>query len=162
MREDPKSGFPRSSLGSYYEGKGELDRALEEYQASVKIDPDHGVGHYRIGLTLSKKEDWKGASDAFDAALAGDPDDVATLDAAAAVRERQGDARGAMLFLERALVHVPDRGDLWVRLATQYDQLGRLEDAVAALWEARAFRAPASVVGPQLRSLYERLAHQER
>lgn len=162
VQVDPDSGFPRSSLGAYYERKGDLDRALAEYRASVKIEPGHVTGHYRIGLLLAKREDFRGAGAAFDAALASDPDDVATLVAASDAHERGGEAKAAMLLLERALVHVPDRGDHWLKLAGLYEVQGRLEDAVAALWEARATKAPAATVGPKLKALYEKLAAQER
>jgi tetratricopeptide (TPR) repeat protein len=67
-----------------------------------------------------------------------------------------------MLQLERALVDVKDRAALYVRLARLYESQGRLEDAVAALWEARAIEPSNAEVGPRLKALYERLALRER
>jgi cytochrome c-type biogenesis protein CcmH/NrfG len=67
-----------------------------------------------------------------------------------------------MLLLERALVHVQDRPALWIRLARLYESQGRLEDAVASLWEARAIEPANAEVGPRLKALYEKLSAKER
>lgn len=159
---DPDSGFPRSSLAAWHERKGDLDTALREYQASVKIEPSHATGHGGIARILSGRADWDGAIQAYDRALAADPDDVAILVGSAEARRKNADFTTAALHLERALVHVPGRADLWLRLAALYEILGRLEDAVAALWEARAISPKAEPTGPRLRALYEKLAEKER
>ena len=67
-----------------------------------------------------------------------------------------------MLLLERALIYIKDRSALWVRLAKLYESQGRLEDAVASLWEARAIDPENADLRPRLRSLYEKLAAKER
>ena len=72
-----------------------------------------------------------------------------------------GDLAPATLHLERALVLVRDRADLWLRLANLYERLDRPEDAVAALWEARAREPSNPEVGPRLKRLYARLAEKE-
>jgi tetratricopeptide (TPR) repeat protein len=158
-RSDPDSGFPRSSLGSYHERKGDLARAEAEYRASVALEPAHVAGHHRLGLLLARRGDLEGAVAEFDAALDSHPDDLATLLASSEARERKGDSRGALLHLERALERARDRADLWVRLAALYEAEGRLEDAMAALWEARAVGAD---VKQRLASLHSRLAGRER
>jgi len=40
---DRHSAFPQSSLGAYYERKGNADRAMEAYKASVAIEPGHAT-----------------------------------------------------------------------------------------------------------------------
>ena len=49
-----------------------------------------------------------------------------------------------------------------MRLAALYESLGRLEDAVAALWKARSIDPRTKPIGPRLRALYEKLAEKER
>ena len=66
------------------------------------------------------------------------------------------------MLLERALVFVKTRPELWIRLARLYESQGRLEDAVASLWEARGIDPKNSTIGPQLKSLYNKLSAQER
>jgi len=159
---DRDSGFPRSARGAYYERKGDFDRALEAYRESVKVEPGHGPGHGGIARILLGRGDLDGARLEFDRALAADGDDVSLLLGAAEVREKQQDAKGATLLLERALVHVRDRAALWLRLAALYEAQGRLEDAIAALWEARGVDPANAAVGPRLKTLYGRLADTEK
>ncbi len=160
-RADPHSGFPRSSLAAWHERRGETELALAEYRASVAVEPAHATGHGGVARILDRQGDLEGAAAAWARALESDPDDVASLAGASATLERKGDAPAAMLRLERALVHVPDRADLWLRLGALYEALGRLEDAVAALWQARA-ADPSSPVGPRLKALYGKLEARER
>jgi len=160
-KADPDSGFPRSSLAAWHERKGDVERAMAEYRASVAIEPGHAAGHGGIARLLIGQQNLDAAAAAYDLALAAEPDDVAALVGSSEVRERKGDAKIAALHLERALVHARGRADLWARLAALYESLDRLEDAVAALWEARAID-PKSPVGPRLRALYEKLAARER
>jgi tetratricopeptide (TPR) repeat protein len=159
---DSHSGFPKSSLGAYFERKGDFDRAMEAYRASVAVEPGHAAGHAGIARLLSRKLALPEAVGEYDKALAADGDDVATLLASSDVHERLGDVKGAMLHLERALVHVKDRAPLWIRLAGYYENQHRLEDAVAALWEARGVDSANPAIGPRLKSLYEKLAAQQR
>jgi hypothetical protein len=49
-----------------------------------------------------------------------------------------------------------------VRLAEHHEKLGRLENAVAALWEARAIDPSTAPVESRLKSLYARLAEGTR
>jgi len=162
VQADPDSGFPRSSLGAYYERKGDLDRALAEYRKSVAIEPEHITGHYRLGKLLQESGKLDEALAEFEAALAVDPDDVASLLASAGAREAGGDEKGASLYLERALVFVPRRGDLWLWISRLYEAQDRLEDAVSALWRARAILPEDSTIRPRLASLYARLLEAER
>jgi tetratricopeptide (TPR) repeat protein len=159
---DKHSAFPSSSLGAYYERRGDLDRAMEAYKASVAVEPDHAPGHCGIARILSKRGAFEDAAAEYELALASDGSDIAVLLAASEAREKTGEIKAAMLLLERALIHVKDRPALWIRLARYYEVQERLEDAVAALWEARGLD-PANVdVGPRLKALYAKLGAKER
>lgn len=159
---DRHSGFPQSSLGAYYERKGDLDRALEAYKASVKIEPDHAPGHAGIARILTKRGAFQDAAAEYDLALASDGSDVAVLIAASEAREKLGEIKEAMLLLERALIYVKDKPALWIRLSRYYEAQERFEDAVAALWEARAVEPANPDVGPRIKALYLKLAAKER
>jgi tetratricopeptide (TPR) repeat protein len=159
---DPNSGFPKSSLGAYFERKGDLDVALRSYRESIAREPGHASGHAGVARILLRRGEMAGALSEFDLALAADPDDVAVLLASSEAREMAGDRVTAILHLERALVHIKHRAALWTRLADLYTQEGRLEDAVAALWEARGADRADAGVGPRLKILYSKLAEREK
>lgn len=158
---DPHSAFPRSSLGAYFEKKGDPGKAMEAYRASVAVEPGHPAGHAGIARLLARQGAVQDAVAEYDKALAADNTDVATLLASSEAREKVGDLKTATLHLERALTHVKGRASLWIRLSALYEGQQRYEDAVAALWEARA-ADPSAAVAARLKSLYEKLAAQER
>jgi tetratricopeptide (TPR) repeat protein len=158
---DPHSGFPKSAAGTYYERKGDLEVALRAYRDSVALEPGHAAGHAGIARILLRRDETDGAIAELDLALGAEPDDVSVLLLSAEAREKKGDAKGATLHLERALVHVRDRAALWIRLADLYEHQGRLEDAVASLWEARGVDRSNPDVGPRLKRLYAKLASRE-
>lgn len=159
---DPHSAFPKTSLGAWYERKGDLDKAMEAYRAAVVIESGSAAGHAGIARILTKRGGDQDAAAEYGKALEADGDDVATLIGASEAREKIGEIKAAMLLLERALVNVSDRPDLWIRLAGHYEVQDRLEDAVAALWEARGLDPKNSVVGVRLKALYTKLAARER
>jgi tetratricopeptide (TPR) repeat protein len=157
---DPHSAFPKESLGAFFERKGDFERSLEAYRAAVAIEAGSAPGHAGIARILARRGAFQDAVAEYDKALKASGDDVATLIAAAEAREKVGDLKPAMLLLERALVK--DRPALWVRLSGLYESQGRLEDAVASLWEARAIDPSNAEVGPRLKTLYEKLSAKER
>lgn len=159
---DRDSGFPRSAMGAYYERKGDLDPALRAYRESVAVEPGHSAGHAGIARILARRGENAAALEELERALGAEPDDVALLLASSEAREKKGDLKGATLHLERVLVHVKHRAPLWIRLADLYTAQGRLEDAVAALWQARGAEATNSEVSPRLKALYGKLAESER
>jgi tetratricopeptide (TPR) repeat protein len=159
---DRHSGFPSSSLGAFHERRGDLDRAMEAYKASVAVEPDHAPGHAGIARILAKRGSFQDAAAEYELALATDGSDIAVLLAASEAREQLGEIKAATMLLERAMIYVKTRAALWIRLARYYEIQDRPEDAVAALWEARGLE-PANVdVGPRLKALYTKLAAKER
>ncbi len=128
----------------------------------MSVEASSAAAHAGIARILSKGGAVRDAVAEYDLALGADSDDVATLIAGSEAHEKVGDLKAAMLLLERALVHVKDRPALWVRLARLYESQGRLEDAVASLWEARAIEPANAESGPRLKALYEKLAARER
>lgn len=157
---DPDAGFPRSALARHWEKK-DPDKALAEYRESVRIEPGHAPGHAGIARLLASRGDLEGAGAEYAKALAADGDDVASLIGSSEIREKTGDARGAMLHLERALVHVNGRADLWLRLAGLYEKQDRLEDAVSALWQVRSIEPAHAAAASRLKALYARLASRD-
>jgi tetratricopeptide (TPR) repeat protein len=159
---DRHSSFPKESLGAWYERKGDLGRALAAYRDAAEIEPKSAAAHAGIGRVLARNGAFPDAAAAYDQAVAANGEDIATLIAASEAHEKVGDLKKALLLLERALVFVKTRPELWIRLSRLYELQGRLEDAVASLWEARGIDPKNAAVGPRLKSLYEKLSAQER
>ena len=49
------------------------DAALESAQQAVQMAGDLAEAHYQLGLVLAKRQDWRGAAEAFDRAVRAEP-----------------------------------------------------------------------------------------
>lgn len=159
---DRDSSFPKESLGAYYERKGELDAALKAYHDALDLEPTSAAGHAGLARIYTHRGAFQDAVTEYDKALETHGSDVATLIAASEAHEKVGDLIPATELLERALVNLKDRPAPWIRLAHLYECQNRLEDAVAALWEARAIDPANPEVGPRLKPLYQKLYSKEK
>ena len=83
------------------------------------------------------KGDLEAAVEAYEQALATEPEDVPSLVRLGAIRLGQKRPADAARFLERATVARPDFRPAWIGLGRAYRELGRLEDALVAAWEVR-------------------------
>jgi tetratricopeptide (TPR) repeat protein len=56
VRKSPDSAYPHIFLGqALYTDKGDLDRAIEEYQIGLKLKPDNPDAHNKLGIVYLKK-----------------------------------------------------------------------------------------------------------
>ncbi|KGE70828.1 tetratricopeptide repeat protein [Spirochaeta lutea] len=46
----PKSTFVLLNLGQIYYSLGQLDEAIDTYKTALDLDPDLGIGYYRLGV----------------------------------------------------------------------------------------------------------------
>ncbi len=65
--EDRKAEYLKR--GMEYFDQGNYDKARVEFKNVIQIDPKDVEAHYRLGLTLEKLQDWRGAVGQFLAAL---------------------------------------------------------------------------------------------
>jgi protein O-mannosyl-transferase len=50
VKKSPASSFARNNLGNAYKDKGDIDKALNEYQTALKIDPWYRSAHNNLGV----------------------------------------------------------------------------------------------------------------
>jgi tetratricopeptide (TPR) repeat protein len=62
------------NLGSLYEKRGDVERALTEYQQAVKFDPHYGAAWFRIGQIFEQLNQGDDARHAYGKAVAFSPD----------------------------------------------------------------------------------------
>ena len=79
-----------------HQRKGELDRAIQDYDQATKLDPDSAIAYYNRGVAHGAKRDWDRAIQDYDQAIRHNPND------AAAFRNR-GDAHLEKQQFDRAL-----------------------------------------------------------
>jgi CheY-like chemotaxis protein len=88
--------------------QGNLDRAIEEMEAGVRIDAGAFEMHYHLGLLHGRRDDLFAAIRALDRAVALQPKSFAALKNLAVVCQRAGLRRRARDSWERALSAAPD------------------------------------------------------
>lgn len=134
--EQYKAALRRGHLAAL---AGELESALEAYQAAARLVPERALPVASQGTVLHRLDRWADASEAYEAALRIAPDDEATLRARARARDERGLRAGA--------------ADDYERLAFVLDVAGRPTEAAEAARRA-ADLAPSA---PRA-SLADRLA----
>lgn len=54
VEQDPSSAFARYGLAIEYTNQGELEHAVEQFDALLATNPDYVAGYYHAGRTLEK------------------------------------------------------------------------------------------------------------
>jgi tetratricopeptide (TPR) repeat protein len=61
------------ALGNIYVSEGEPNKAIEEYWASIELQPQRAHTHFNLGVLLYEQGDFNAASDQFQQAMEYDP-----------------------------------------------------------------------------------------
>lgn len=56
LSQDPDNAFARYGLAMEYSGRGELDRAIEEFQKLLAAHPDYVAGYFMAAQSLAKAD----------------------------------------------------------------------------------------------------------
>jgi tetratricopeptide (TPR) repeat protein len=54
VEQNPNDNFARYGLAMEYGNSGDLDRAVQEYQALLAVNPNYSAAYYHGGQTLEK------------------------------------------------------------------------------------------------------------
>ena len=111
--------------------EGEIDQALGLIDEAIAQDPDHGPLHYRRGNVLAGARRWEEAGEAYERALAIDPDTWEVYSAMMHVWNRTDRCDEAIARLEDFLSRHPDHARaIYARGFCHYRD-GRTEAAYA-------------------------------
>lgn len=115
-----------------------IDDAIASFEAAAKADPKRGATWSRLGYLYSLKRDKKKAHDALDKALAANPRDYSAIESLADLQLEEGDQKGAIENLRKALNFAPDiaKTELVLRLVVELPKAGRDAEVLPLLEEA--------------------------
>ncbi len=136
IEDNPRDVDARLQLARVYLGMGQTQTALRTLEAAQELAPDDIRVMHLLGLAHLEARDSTTAL--FYLEQAADLDDGFAEDYAAIwsdigrARIAQDDLDGAASAYERALVYVPQAADIVFDLAVVYEQLGRVDEAIAA------------------------------
>lgn len=109
---------------------GDLESAIEEARAAIKLQPDLGKTHLQLGLTLIAKQEWRTATAALKDALKLEPDLAQAHYSLGTIQQSLGNAKAAIQSYRQAIELQPYFPDAHYRAASLLKTSGRMREAV--------------------------------
>jgi tetratricopeptide (TPR) repeat protein len=117
-------------LGGAYSRQGQLDRAVQQFEASLRLNPQFAGAHNDLGAALVRQGKWEQARQHFDAALKIDPDYFPAHRSLGVVLAEHGKVEEALLHDRAALRLRPDDGETHLNLGLALARQGKVDEAV--------------------------------
>ena len=96
--------------GGVYQRKGELDRAIQDYDQALQLDPNDATTFYNRGVAYGSRRQWDQAVQDYDQAVRLEPKFAAALYGRGVAKEQTGDRAGADADIAAARAIDPDIG----------------------------------------------------
>ena len=135
IADNPGDYESRNSLGVHYVQVGRINDALEQFNTSIGLAPDHAVAHYNLGVIAMGSQRLDEAAAHFQLALAARPDYVEAHTNFGVLLQRQGRGAEAIAHYRSALAVKPDNAIARNDLGRSLLALGRADEAVAEFQE---------------------------
>ena len=118
------------AVADLYLEDGQLNDAVAEYRASLRLNPDSAPTHYNLGFALSALGKRDEAVAQFEDAVRLDPDYAQAHNNLGALLQLQGKAGEALAHYQRAVALRPDNADAQANLGQSLSVHGRMNEAV--------------------------------
>lgn len=136
VRTFPASAEDRLKLAQELYRVGDLDAALDECRAALKLQPNNPQGLLQLGIVLMAKQDGHAASTALMEAILIDPELTHAHYALGSVQYGLGNAKAAIHSYRRAIELQPNFPDARYRLALLLKLTNRDQEAAQFMEEA--------------------------
>jgi tetratricopeptide (TPR) repeat protein len=133
VMKSPDSADAHFDLGNEYKSQGQLDKAVIEQQAALRLKPDFSDAHNSLGVAYKSLGQLDKAVAEFQAAASGSAEAHINL---GSVYLSQGQLDKAVAEFQVALQLRPDYFDAHIDLGSAYASQGQLDKAVAEFQEA--------------------------
>lgn len=135
VRHYPANARLRCVLGTYYEEKGFLDRAMTEYLISLRLRPDYGKAHLCLANVFHKKGQTVEAKMEYARAIRSNPKLWQSYYHLGNIFLAEGDYKKAETLYLKAMTLAPKLAVLYNNLGSIYFRLEDVEKA-RAVWLA--------------------------
>ena len=146
---DPDSAEIRHALGLALYWMGDADRAVAEFEETLRRTPGHAPTHLSLGIFLAQQRRFRDALTHFAAAAEQDPTRVEAHVGQAEMLRNLGDLAASVTHWRQVVTLDPADAASWIEGATALVRLERYDDARRWLADARE-RHPDR---PELREL---------
>ena len=120
----------RFNLGEALRNAGRSDEAIEEFKASLALDPRQSAAAANLGALLAQRGEHDAALRLFEAAVAADADDAVAHNNLGQEMARRGKVEEAMAEFRRAIELDPEGAAARQSLGIALASLGRAEEAM--------------------------------
>ncbi len=104
----PKEKRGHFELGEYYSSRGLFDKAIQEYNKAIDLDPNYGLAFNQIAFVYFSMEDFEKAIEYFERYISVSPGDANPLDSMAVCYYRMGRLDETVAKYKEALEVKPD------------------------------------------------------
>jgi tetratricopeptide (TPR) repeat protein len=129
---NPNLRMARSMLGDIYRSQGDYDRARQQYEILVKLDPYGSENYYRLGVTYQFLQRIEDAIASYLRALNIQPRDMRSSMNLGLCYLSLNQREDAVKYLRRATQLSPTWADAWTNLGVALDAQGDLAGAEKA------------------------------
>jgi protein O-GlcNAc transferase len=131
------------NLGLALERKGELDQAIAHYRQAALLDPDLKFAHFCLGNALMKQAKFGQAAASYVQELRINPESYAAMTNLGNALRKSGKLEHAVACYQKSIALQSSRaecgnivGDTFNNLGITYNDLGRLDEAIASFRQA--------------------------
>lgn len=132
----PNSSIVRNNLGLAYFKRGEIDKAIQEFDEALKLKKGHAEAHNNLGAAYAMEGQSKKAEQHFLAALRLKPDYSDAHNNLGIFYGSQGKMDQAIMHFQQALRSRPNFADAHYNLGVTYLRIGSTDLALQQLQEA--------------------------
>ena len=129
---DPTDEAVRYNLGIVYQQMGELDKAIPEFKAAIRIKADFSAAYNNLGKAYGIQGDFEEAIAAFRTSVRIDPNSPVLHTNLGIVYQQQGKFDSAVSAYKKAIEIDPNYAETYTNLGIVYRKQGRFEEAVEA------------------------------
>ena len=145
VQGSPGSADMMNDLGASLLYQGQVDRAMNLFEAAVEIDPSYDPSIFNLALCHIARNDRVAARGSLQQFLRLRPSDARALREKAYIDALENQYEAALDALKAAIVEAPDWVLLYFDAAAVSALMGRLDQAIAYLQKAEPLSTPRAV-----------------
>ena len=151
--------FAHNNLGVLYSKRGLYDKALEEYEKALAINPTYATAHNNLGVLYSMRGLYDKALEEYEKALASNPNFAEAHTNRGNAYFRKGEYDKALEEYEKALASNPSLAGAYLYLGNTYYKKGMYDEAIAQYKKALAINSNYVEVHNSLGMAYYKISN---
>ncbi|RJR24500.1 tetratricopeptide repeat protein [Candidatus Microgenomates bacterium] len=137
-KTSPSSPQNHNNLGDLYARRGEFEKAVEEFQAAIKLLPNYGDAYHNLANTYLQMGKLDLARQNYEQAIKANPNLWQSYQNLAVIYAENKDFDSAISFLDKALSISPENPGLYFAKGIVFLNMGKTSEAKEALLKAKS------------------------